>query len=216
MRRRGVRGAGGKVCPGPAHFWHGCPHKSMRSPLPRRSAAQGRLSPRSRARGLRPESGVRNRLLELQQPPRPGPAPPPESTPRRRLAGGAQCSPGGLQAAGPRRGCRSARRRGCMVLGCCGSVVRAVPPSPAQRCFASAAATAGSAGPRIARLPGQGGVLRRPAAAARLPAALAAARPLPLRPRRPWASAAAPGSPVRKAPEDSARPGERLPGWLLG
>lgn len=88
------------------------------------------------------------------------------------VAGGAHCRPGGLRAAGPRRGCRTARRRGC-IFRCAAA---AAPSSRAQRRAAAAAAAAG--GSRIAPLPGWVRALSafpRPGRP----------RPLPLRPRRP-------------------------------
>lgn len=105
----------------------------------------------------------------------------------RAVAGGAHCRPGGLRAAGPRRGCRTARRRGCILLRACRSVVRPrrlLPPGlsaapPPRRALASRRFLA-----RVGALP----AFPRPGRP----------RPLPLRPRRPRPRRA-PGSPFRAA-----------------
>lgn len=150
----GGRGAGGKVCPSPANFLHECFHKSMR--------AAGWSSTARRSVSFRP------RWVPRKSQPRRAPS---GQSPA--VAGGAHCCPGGLRAAGPRRGCRTAERRGCILLRACRSVVRPrrlLPPglssAPPPRALASrrflARVRAQPAFPR----PG------RP-------------RPLPLRPRRP-------------------------------
>lgn len=120
----GGRGAGGKVCPSSANFLHECFHKSMRAAYWCRAARRRLDRPLARA------AVVSQKCTAAESPS----ARPPV------VAGGAHCRPGGLRAAGPRRGCRTARRRGCILLRACRSVVRprrllppglsAAPPPP--------------------------------------------------------------------------------------